>query len=184
MNVAHQQGGDIGGGGKPHVGKVAVAQVDFSGASGTLDDYQLGGIGHAAETVKNGRHELCPGFEILARRHRGLALALNDDLRTGGGLGLQQHRVHVDGELCPRGAGLQRLGAANFAAIGGDSGIVRHVLWLEGTNRQPPPRVGPAQARHNEGFADIGAGAHQHDGAGHLCLQIMLPRRSHAHRSP
>ena len=44
------------------------------------------------------------------------------------------------------GARLQRLGAADLAAVGGDRGVVRHVLRLERPHPQPAPGEG---ARHS-----------------------------------
>ncbi len=82
------------------------------------------------------------------------------------GFGLQQHRVHVNGCGLPGGAGLQGLGPADLAAIAGDGGIVGHVLRLEGHDLQPAIGEGAAEAGGDQGFADIGAGAHEHEGAG------------------
>ena len=126
------------------------------------------------EAFDDGRHELLAVFEKVAGRHGGGALALNDDLRTRIGFGLQQHRVHVNGCGLPGGAGLQGLGPADLAAIAGDGGIVGHVLRLEGHDFQSAIGEGPAEAGGDQGFAHVGAGAHQHEGAGlHGASHIM-----------
>ena len=104
MYIANQQCRNICSGGKAHVGEVAIAEIDFARAARTLDDDQIGLRRHTLETVEDCRHELRAVPEIDPRRHRGLALALNDDLRAGGGFGLQQYGVHVHtrfGSRCP-----------------------------------------------------------------------------------
>ena len=65
----------------------------------------------------------------------------------------------------PAAARLQRLGAADLAAIRRDGGIVRHVLRLEGPDLQTLAREDPAQARHQKRLAHIGAGALDHQSA-------------------
>ena len=52
--------------------------------------------------------------------------------------------------------------AADFAAIGGDGGVVGHVLWLERGHREAAIGQGAAETGDEERFADIGAGAHEH----------------------
>ena len=166
VDIAHEEGRNIDGLGKAHVGKIAIAQVDFGGASRTFHDDEVGLLGELPEAFDNGGHELLAVLEKIARRHGGGALALNDDLGAGGGFGFQQHRVHVNGCGLPGGAGLQGLGPADLAAIAGDGGIVRHVLRLEGHHFQSAPGEGAAEAGGHQGFAHVGAGAHEHEGAG------------------
>ncbi len=64
-----------------------------------------------------------------------------------------------------RGARLQRLGAADLAAIRRDRRIVGHVLRLERPHRQAAVREGARQAGHDQRFADVGAGALEHERA-------------------
>ena len=73
--------------------------------------------------------------------------ALHDDLRAALGLRLQQHRVHVTLGGDAAGARLQRLRAADLAAVGGHRRVVRHVLRLERPHRQPAPGEGARTAR-------------------------------------
>ena len=82
-------------------------------------------------------------------------------------LGLQQHRVHRGHRLAARGAGLQRLRAADLAAIGGDGGVVAHVLRLERRDAQPAIGEGAAEPGDDQRLADVGAGAHEHESASH-----------------
>ena len=92
--------------------------------------------------------------------------ALDDDLGAGVALGLEEHRVHVDGRGDAGGAGLQRLGAADLAAVGGDGGVVGHVLRLEGADAEAAVGEGAGEAGDDEGLADVGAGALEHQAEG------------------
>ena len=66
--------------------------------------------------------------------------ALHDHLRADLALGLQQHRVHVHAGRHACRPRLQRLRAADLAAIGRDGGVVRHVLRLERPHLEPASR--------------------------------------------
>ena len=92
------------------------------------------------------------------------ALAAHDDLGAGSCSGLSRTGFSGGGRDA-RGPRLQRLGAADLAAIGGDGGIVRHVLRLERRDPQAAIGEGAAEAGDDQRLADIGAGAHEHDGA-------------------
>jgi hypothetical protein len=68
---------------------------------------------------------------VVACIHVGAHLAVDDDLGADIARRFQQHRVHVG---VRRDAGrhrLQRLRATDFAAVGGDRAVQRHVLRLE-----------------------------------------------------
>ena len=73
--------------------------------------------------------------------------ALDHDLAAGLALGLQQHRVHVHGGRDAGRPRLQRLGPADLAAIGGDGGVVRHVLRLERPHARARAGRRPGTAR-------------------------------------
>src|SRR5262249_4844669 len=78
-------------------------------------------------------------------------------------LWLEQYRIHVHGRRRARGARLQRLGAADLAAVRRHRGIVRHVLRLE---RPHPQTAGGEQAREagdDQRPSDVGAGALEHE---------------------
>ena len=64
------------------------------------------------------------------------------------------------------GAGLQGLGAADLAAVGGDGGVVRHVLRLERAHAEAAVGEGAGEAGDDQRLADVGAGALEHQGAG------------------
>jgi hypothetical protein len=91
--------------------------------------------------------------------------AVCDDLRADVALRLQQHRIHVDARGDAAGARLQRLGAADLAAVGRHGGVVRHVLRLERADFQPTRGEGAAEAGDDERLADVRAGALKHQRA-------------------
>ncbi len=68
--------------------------------------------------------------------------AMDDHLGADVGVRLEQHRVHVGVRRQPTGLGLDRLGAADLAAVGGDRAVQRHVLRLE--RHHARRRAGPA----------------------------------------
>ena len=73
----------------------------------------------------------------------------------------------MHGRLGTASACLHRLRPADFAAIRGDRGIVRHVLRLERTHAQPGIAEMAAEPGDKHRLADIRAGALQHDGRRH-----------------
>ena len=44
---------------------------------------------------------------------------------------------------------------ADLTTIGGDTGVVRHVLGFERANLQAAPRIGPCQARDQKRLTNI-----------------------------
>ena len=165
VDVAHEESWNIDGPGKAHICQIAIPQIDFGGAAGTLHDDEVGLRREFLEAFHDGWHELLAVFEEIPRRHGGRPFALDDDLGTRIGFRFQEHGVHVDGCGLAGGAGLERLGPADFAAVLGDGGIVGHVLRFEGHDFQSAIGKSPAQAGGHQGLAHVGAGAHQHEGA-------------------
>ncbi len=159
----------VGGAGEAEVGDVAGAQVDLGGRARALDEDEIGFGAEPAEAVEHGRHELRLPVLELARLGRAHDAALHHDLRADVALGFQQDRVHVHGRRHAGGAGLQRLGPADLAAIGGHGGIVRHVLRLERAHAQAAAFEDAQQSGDEQRLADVGPGAGQHERArGHL----------------
>src|SRR5437016_13726015 len=115
------------------------------------------------QTVKHGPEK--PGLHGLILAPSGIAddAALYDHLRADFALGLQQNGVHVNARLYTSRPRLQRLRASNLAAISGNGGIVRHVLWLERPYAKAAIGECSRQPRNEKGLADIRAGALQHD---------------------
>jgi hypothetical protein len=180
VDVAGQHDGNVGGAREAHVGDVARAQVDLGRAARALDHHQIKGGAQAGETLEHGVHEPGPERAVIPRARRRHAPALHHHLRAGVGFGLQQHRVHVGDRVQPAGQRLQRLRAPDLAAVGGHGGVVRHVLRLEGRDRQPPPPRRAAEPGDQHRLADVGAGALQHERAGHA----LRPPRPLAPRHP
>ena len=166
VDVADEDDGDGGGAGEAHVGDVVGAEVDLGGAAGAFDEEEVGVGGEGGEAVEDGGEEGGLQRVVVAGAGGGEAAALDDDLGAGVGFGLQQDRVHVDGQGAAGGAGLERLGAADLAAVGGDGGVVGHVLRLERGDAEAADGDGAAEAGDEEGFADVGAGALEHQGGG------------------
>ena len=165
VDVAHEHHGHVGGAGETHIGDVAGSQVHFRRRARAFDEDEIGLVGQPRKTVENGFHETrLPGL-VFPRLRRADDAALHHNLRADLALGLQQHRIHVDAGGNAGRARLQRLGAADLAAIRRDGGIVRHVLRLEGPDLQTLAREDPAQARHQKRLAHIGAGALDHQSA-------------------
>ena len=67
----------------------------------------------------------------------------------------------------PQASACRACARPDLAAIGGDGGVVGHVLGLERTHPQAAPGKVTAQPRDQHAFPDIGAGALDHDGARH-----------------
>ena len=166
VDVAQQHDRDVGRPRKAHVGDVVGAQIDLGGRACAFDQHEVALPGQVLEAFEHRAHEL--GLHRLVVAGLGVAenLALHHDLRADIALGLQQHGVHVHARRHPRGARLQRLGAADLAAVGGDRGIVRHVLRLERAHAKAAAREGAGQSRDDQRLADIRARALDHEDAG------------------
>ena len=151
---------------KPMLAMSLGAQVDLGRRARAFDQHEIALGREASEAVEHGAQQLGLQSLILARLGVADDLALHHDLRADIALGLQQHRVHVHAERHARGARLQRLGAADLAAVGGDRGVVRHVLRLERAHTKAAAREGARQSRDQQRLADVRARALDHDGAG------------------
>ena len=162
VDVADQHHRHVGGARKAHVGDVVRAQVDLRGAAGAFDQHEVGLFPQPREAFEHRRHELRLHLLVGGRLGGAVDAALHHDLRADLALRLEQHRVHVHARRDPRGARLQRLGAADLAAIRRDRGIVRHVLRLERPHPQAAIGEGARQRSDDQRFADIGAGALEH----------------------
>ena len=103
----------------------------------------------------------------------------HDDLCAPIGLRLQENRVEVVPRFQPRGSGLQRLRTSDLAAVDADRGVVGHVLRLERRDADAAAPGEPAQSRNDEGLADAGAGALDHQGAaGHSRCSMSVDGRT------
>jgi hypothetical protein len=80
MDVADEQDGEIGGGGKAHVGDVAVAQIDLGGGAGALDQHEIAGGRQVAEAFEDGGEVLGAPVHEVARLEGGDAVTAQDHL--------------------------------------------------------------------------------------------------------
>ena len=166
VDVADQDGWDVGGFGEAHIGDVGGAQVDLGRAAGAFDQDEIGLAAEPAEALEHPRQQ--GGLERmeLARRGDGGHPALDHQLGAGIRLGFQEHRVHVGDGLDAAGARLQRLSSADLAAVGRDRGVVGHVLGLERADLEAALHIGAGEARHQQRLADIRPGPLEHQGRG------------------
>ena len=165
VDVADHHDRHIGGARKAHVGDVVAPQVDLRRAARALDQHQVGLGLQLLEAFEHIRQKLRLHRHVFGGLRGAEHLALHDHLRADLALRLQQHRVHVDARRHAGRARLQRLRAADLAAVDRDRGVVRHVLRLERPHAQPAFGVGAREPRDHQRLADVGAGALEHDRA-------------------
>ena len=173
VDVTDQHHRNPGGAGKAHIGDVARAQVDLGRRPRALRDDDVALRLEPFIAFQHGAEQLPPRRAEIARSQSAAHLTMDDELRCAVSLGLQQHRVHVGMWGNATGDRLQRLGTANLSAIGSDGGVVRHILWFEGSYPITPAHQRAAQSSHQHGLADIRPCSLQHDGA----HAILLPGR-------
>ena len=117
VDVADEDDRNIGRLGKSHVGDVAGAQVDLGRASRALDEDDVHAVADPREALEHPGQQLRLPPPVFRGPHRPGTLALNNDLRPGLALRLEEHRVHVDRRRKPGGPRLQRLRPADLAAV-------------------------------------------------------------------
>ena len=177
VDVADEHDRNAGRLGEAHVGDVAGAEVDLGRAAGALDEDDVGIGDDAGEALHHPRQELGLPRPVFRRPHGAGALAVDDHLGAGIALRLEQHRVHMDRRRPPRRPRLKRLGPADLAAVGGDRGVVRHVLRLERCHLEPAPDERPAEPGDDHRLADMAAGALDHQGGRTMVYQGRLNTR-------
>ena len=150
---------------EPHVCDVAVPQVGLRGAPRPFHDHHVVRPGQALEALHHRREETIPARDVIRCSQRGGGPSVHHDLRRPVGLGLEQHRVHVDRRHNSGRSRLECLGPTDLAAVGTGRCVVRHVLRLERGDGQPPPAHRPAQPRDDGGLSGVGAGALDHQDA-------------------
>ena len=162
INVRDQQHRHVCFLGKPHVGDVVGAQVDFSRAAGAFANQAIVLRRQPLPGIHDRMHRrgfvgvIGPGFQIEAR------LALYDHLRPLVGGRLQQHRVHVGMRFQTAGLRLHCLCPADLSSIHRDSRIQRHVLRLERRDADPPAVQYPAQSGGQRAFTGVGSRSLDH----------------------
>ena len=162
IDVGNQNHRAVHGLGKAHVGNVAGAQVDLGRRPGTFDHHHRVGRTQAVMGGQYGLHR--DGFVIVIGHgvHAGHGSPVNDHLRAGVAVGLEQHRVHVGVRRQPGSLRLHSLRATDFAALGRHRAVERHVLRLERHHAHALTGQPAAQRCHQCTFARIGRGALHH----------------------
>ena len=162
VDIADQHDRHIRGTREPHIGDVVSSQVDFRRAACAFNEHDVGFAAQMRETLQDERQQ--SGLHRLVGGSLGAAMNAtpHHDLRARLALRLQQHRVHVHCRGGARGTRLQRLGAADLPAVGGDGSIVGHVLRLERTHLQAAIRECTGDAGNDQRFADVRCRALKH----------------------
>ena len=125
-----------------HVGDVVCAQVDFRRTAGAFDD---DGAVMRAQTVMRGQHRVHRDTLVVVVGRRlqvADSAAMDDHLCPRVAVGLEQDRIEIGMWCDPGSLRLQRLGAADLAAVNGHGGVQCHVLRLE--RRDGDGRAGAA----------------------------------------
>ncbi len=183
---------------KPMLAMSPARRLVSAGLPRPLDQHQVGLGGQLAIGRHSGRQQVglqaLEGPRLVVSDH----LAQHHHLGPDVALGLQQNRIHLDRRRGAAGQRLQGLGPADLAAVGGDRGVVGHVLRLERPHDQAAIGEQPAQPRHQGRLAHVRTAALDHQrghgrayragrstvnrAAGARALGALYPR-SHDHRS-
>ena len=131
IDVAGQNHRNTGGAGKTHIGDIVFAQIDFRSAPRAFDEDKIGVFAKGRETVEHDWQKLWFQALVLACLRLAYHPAAQNDLCAISALWLQEDRIHVDAWRYATSFCLGCLGAADFSAIRGHRGVVRHVLRLE-----------------------------------------------------
>ena len=153
--------GTLAAAGKAHIGDVALAEIDLRGRAGALDDRR--GRRRRARCAKlSSTVGSRLGFRSWYSRAVSVPVEAPCTMTCApiSLSGLSSTGFMCDAWRDARGARLQRLGAADLAAVGGDRGIVRHVLRLERAHLEPAVGESAAEAGDDQRLADIGARSH------------------------
>ncbi len=167
VDVADEHDRHVGGARKPHIGDVVVPQVHFRGAARAFDQHEVGRLLECARSCRartaSGRAS-CPGKPRPWRSRTPCPARRPARPTSLCGLSSTGFMCTLAGNA--RGARLQRLGAADLAAILRHRRIVRHVLRLERPHPQVAVGEGARQPGHDQRLADVGARALEHECAG------------------
>ncbi|MNE39750.1 hypothetical protein D3C80_1337170 [compost metagenome] len=148
--------------GKTHVGDVAGPQVDLGRRAGTFNHHHRIGC---AQALVRGQHSL-HGDDLVVvighGIHAGDRAAMDDYLGPGVAVGLEQHRVHVCVRRQAGCLGLNRLGSADLATVGGHRTVERHVLRFERHHADTLTGDPAAQRGYQRTFTSVRGGALHH----------------------
>ncbi len=155
VDVACDDHGKVGHIGQAHVGDVGVAEVDLRRAAGTLAEHD---VEAGAQVLQGLGDDAAQGLAAAAVRQGAdlaLSVAAHHHLTGVVRAGFEQHRVEGHVRLQPASERLQRLGAADLAAVAGHGAIIGHVLRLKRRDAHPAPRQKAAHPGHQDGLARV-----------------------------
>ena len=166
VDVRDQHHGGRGLLGHAQVDEIAGHEVHLGAGPGPLEDHEL--VRAAQPCERRGRRAEEPLLAAVVVRRKAVALDLTQHhhLRAQVARRFQEDRVHVDLRGDARGLGLDDLRAPHFQALGGDPGVVGHVLGLEGRDPDPPAQDGAAERGDDDALADVRPGAEHSDAGG------------------
>ena len=165
IDVRHQQAGGVGVPRHAQVHHVAGLQVDLGRRPRPLDHDHVVLAAQRIQGLSQQRPDLGAAGPPGQRGQLGIDPPQQHHLAAGVGLGLEQQRIHLHRGLHPGRQRLEILGTTDLAARH-HTGVVAHVLRLEGRHPQPLPRIPAAQRRAQPALAGPAAGAQHHHAAG------------------
>ena len=161
---------------KPILAMSLSRRLIFRGAARAFDQHDIGLAAKPRETVEHERQQI--RFHLLIGGGLGAARinpALHHDLRADFALRLEQHRIHVHARRHAGGARLQRLRAADLAAVRRHRRVVRHVLRLERPHLETAQRQRAREAGDDQRLAHVRAGALEHQRARRHAFRTRCP---------
>lgn len=174
INIGDEHHGAIGSLREAHIRDVALAQVHFGRAAGTLDEHE---VAFRAQPFERFEHRLQRGRfvgVIGAGVQIAACAAVHDDLRADIAVRLEQHGVHVRLRRDARRECLPRLRTADLAAIDGHGAVQRHVLRLERCDAFAGARGNSTKRADERALARIGTRSLNHQCAGHRGLPAVI----------
>ena len=143
IDIGHQHDRAIDRFRETHVGDVAIAQIDLGGTARAFDENR---VVRRLQTRIRFQHRLeRDGLVVVIRARIEIhaRLAVDDHLRAAIAGRLEQHRIQIGVRGDARRHRLQRLSAADLAAVDRHRAVERHVLRLE---RRDPHAARDARA--------------------------------------
>jgi hypothetical protein len=141
------------------------AQVDLRRAARALDDHRLEARLQPRECLEHLGQQRALSRLVRAGLELGARLPEHHELSARVACRLEQDRIHVGKRSGPRRNRLERLRAADLAAVGGKRAVERHVLRLERRDAPSAPRERAADPGDERALARAGGRSLDHEGA-------------------
>ena len=150
----------------PHVGDIAIPEVQLGNASGSFENNWVVALFQAPESgdglLEQGLF-LTFHAEIVFGGQIADGPAVEHHLRGGVVGRFQEDRVHVRVRGDPASLGLNDLRASHLATFGSRVGVERHILCFKGRRMITILLENAAEGRVNDALAGIRTGADEHD---------------------